>query len=112
MVDHRYLINTVSYKGHFASKERHLSNASLAHGELNMILQKCERKDSCYIVLGSTSIDINNVLINLIFLLDDEICSITMDDIKLTALDYYLCSLYILEVDVGPLLLIRIYQSE
>ena len=57
-------MNNLSYKGHFASKERHLSNASLAHGELNMILQKCERNDSCLIVLGSTSIDINNFLIN------------------------------------------------
>ena len=57
-------MNNLSYKGNFASKERHLSNASLAHGELNMILQKCERNDSYLIVLGSTSIDINNFLIN------------------------------------------------
>ena len=84
-------MNNLSYNGNFASKERHLSNASLEHGELNMILQKCERKDSCLIVLESTSIDINNFLINSIFLLDDEICSITMDGIKLTALD---CDFY------------------
>ena len=51
-------MNNVSYKGNFASKEPHLSNASLAHGELNMILQKFELKDSCLIVLGSTSTDI------------------------------------------------------
>ena len=72
-------MNNLSYKGHFDSKERHINNASLAHGELNMILQKCERNDSCLIVLGAISIDINNFLINSIFLLDDEICSITMD---------------------------------
>ena len=44
-------MNNISYKGNFASKERHLSNASLANGGLNMILQKYERKDSCLIVL-------------------------------------------------------------
>ena len=75
------LINNLSYNLEPANRERYRSSESLAHGELRIILQKCDRNVICIIVLGSISAVVKSFLIYSIFLLEDDTFSITLEGI-------------------------------